>query len=174
MRTCQSPQTPLRNYALATRATPPPFESTYDVGEWNRQSVQGQTVDGKAKESGKNDKSTTCATSDTDDNESDWETCSDCSEEISNNKPNCPPTSGHVRRDVTENNHKTPSTSAPSNKITGGENTASEFPPIDQSEQAATPITPSHRPPSTCSTRLSTPPGRPTRSHLTPSTPLNS
>jgi hypothetical protein len=113
----------------------PPFESTYDVGEWYRQSVQGQTVGGKEKESIKNDKSATCATSDTDDNESDWETCSDCSEEISNNKPNCPSTSGHVRRDVTENNHKIPSTSAPSNKVTDGENTASEFPPVNQSEQ---------------------------------------
>jgi hypothetical protein len=39
---------------------PPPFESTYDVGEWYRQSVQGQTAGKKAKEStsiGKNDKS---------------------------------------------------------------------------------------------------------------------
>jgi hypothetical protein len=113
-----------------------PFESTYDVGEWYRQSVQGQTAGEKAKEStpiGKNGKSATCATSDTDDNESDWETCSDGSEEISTDETNCPPTSGHVRRDVTEKNDKTPSTSAPSNKITDGENTASESPSSEQS-----------------------------------------
>ncbi len=122
---------------------PPPFEWTYDLGEWYRQSVQGQTAGEKAKEStpiGKKYKSATCATGDTDYNESDWETCNDGSEEISTDESNWHPTSGHVRRDVTNNNHKTPSTTAPSNKITDDENTASEFPPSEQSERPARPL----------------------------------
>jgi hypothetical protein len=95
---------PLYETMLWQQESHPPFESTYDVGGWYRQSVQSQTAGGKAKESGKNDKSATCATSDTDDNESDWETCSDDSEEISTEETNCPPISEHAHKTVVRRN----------------------------------------------------------------------
>ena len=154
----------------------PAFESTFDVGNWYRATTETDTQTTKDPnenaQRAKNNSSATCATSGDKENESDWETCSDCSTDSDNEKNKITRGKEDVREDVTEtlqentNEEETiqnaeigvePSTSASPNKVKRkvGRPKKSAHPvnpstPPAQTEQVAknpNPPNPTHHPP---------------------------
>ncbi len=84
----------------------PALESTFDVGNWYRATTETDTQTAKDpnenEQRAKNNSSATCATSGDKENESDWETCSDCSEASGNETNKIMRGKADVREDVTE------------------------------------------------------------------------
>ncbi|EFX74952.1 hypothetical protein DAPPUDRAFT_251277 [Daphnia pulex] len=84
----------------------PAFESTFDVGNWYRATTETDTQTAKDPnenaQRAKNNSSATCATSGDKENESDWETCSDCSTDSDNETNKIIRGKEDVREDVTE------------------------------------------------------------------------
>jgi hypothetical protein len=84
----------------------PAFESTFDVGNWYRATTETDTQTAKDPnenaQRAKSNSSATCATSGDKENESDWETCSDCSTDSDNETNKIIRGKEDVREDVTE------------------------------------------------------------------------
>jgi hypothetical protein len=84
----------------------PAFESTFDVGNWYRATMETNTqteeILNENAERAESDSSATCATSGGCDNDSDWETCSDYSEDSDNDENKTVRGKEDGRRDATE------------------------------------------------------------------------
>ncbi|EFX78905.1 hypothetical protein DAPPUDRAFT_104909 [Daphnia pulex] len=84
----------------------PAFESTFDVGNWYRATTETDTQTTKDPnenaQHAKNNSSATCVTSGDKENESDWETCSDCSTDSDSETNKIMRGKEDVREDVTE------------------------------------------------------------------------